>query len=78
MPSSQQSPAQSPDRATPSVVVLPLRLGYVMVGEDLSVIGCEKSTAKNINVCLWSGPCKAHQAVVELVVAGSLLLVSAA
>jgi hypothetical protein len=48
-------------------VVLPSRLGYVMVSEDLSVIGCEKSTAKNINVCLWSGPCKAHQAVVELV-----------
>ena len=59
-------------------VVLPSRLGYVMVSEDLSVIECEKSTAKNINVCLWSGPCKAHQAVVELVVAGSLLLVSAA
>src|ERR1700751_147001 len=44
--------------------VVPPGLGYVMVGEDLSVIGCQESCAKNIEVYLWSVFCKAHQGVV--------------
>jgi hypothetical protein len=39
----------------------------MMVGEDLSVFRCKESSAKNINVHLWSNPRKAHQGVVGLV-----------
>lgn len=41
-------------------VVLPPGFSDVMVGEDLPIIGCKKSGAKNIKVYLGSDPCKAH------------------
>lgn len=42
-------------------VVLPSGFGHVMVGEDLSVIGCKESSAKNIDVHFRADPCEAHQ-----------------
>jgi hypothetical protein len=48
-------------------VVLPPRLGHVMVGENLSIIGSQKPGAKNIKMYLGTDPCKAHQGIVGLV-----------
>ena len=49
------------------IIILPPRLGHVMIGEDLSAGGGEKSCAKHIQVYFRTSPGEAQERIIVFV-----------